>query len=194
MLDQTLKFLAKEVNSYIKYKTGLSDDKVFVSNIIKQDGSIDVPDNSIAFMLINIEEEHNLNYSRTYNPLDNNKVGLHNPDLGLYLYVFCAANFNSHEESLKFLSLVLEFFQGKQDFTSDNSPTLDGSGIERLDARLHHLSLDQVNNIWSSIGAKCMPSIMYKIRMAIIQSNRIVAPISRIEEINTNHINKTHNK
>jgi hypothetical protein len=45
--------------------------------------------------------------------------------------------------------------------------------LEKLSLELVNLSLTEVNNVWSALGAKYMPSVPYKMRMLVVQENWI---------------------
>ena len=49
-------------------------------------------------------------------------------------------------------------------FTHSNTPALDNK-IDKLSFEMMDLSMDALSNLWSSLGAKCMPSVVYKMRM-----------------------------
>jgi hypothetical protein len=73
---------------------------------------------------------------------------------------------------LKQLSYVISFFQGKNVFTTDTSPALDPS-IRKLVVELYSYSFEQQYNFWTVIGAKYLPSALYKIRMVTYQERRV---------------------
>lgn len=52
---------------------------------------------------------------------------------------------------------------------------------EALRMSIHQMTLDQMTNLWQSLGAKMMPAVIYKVRMLTIKSNEIV-PISAIRK------------
>ena len=59
--------------------------------------------------------------------------------------------------------------------------------LEKLSLELLNLSIHEVNNVWSILGAKYMPSIVYKVRMLAVQENwiaervpTVTAPASKV--------------
>jgi hypothetical protein len=58
----------------------------------------------------------------------------------------------------------MAYFQYKNVFTPANTPRLD-NGIDKLVFEIASITPEQLNNIWGSIGAKYMPSVIYKMRM-----------------------------
>lgn len=85
-----------------------------------------------------------------------------------HLFILITANFNDYNTGLEFISGAIRFFQSKNVFTRQNTPDLDPA-IEKLIAELYTLSFEQQNYLWSSLGAKYIPSVMYKVRMIVIQ-------------------------
>lgn len=174
IIYQALSFLKNQLNSYLKFQLGDEyGDTAFISNPVGQDGSsaADTGDR-ILLTLTNIEEER---INRTQRPVlksINGKDVRVNPDVKLNLYVLFIANRNKYEESLKFISHVITFFQGKSVFTTQNSPELDPQ-ISQLIMELSTASYEQLNNLWGTIGAKYMPSALYKIRMLTVQGDVI---------------------
>ena len=75
----------------------------------------------------------------------------------------------NYTEALRFLSFVIAYFQYKNVFTRANTPQLD-AGIDKLIFEMANISPEQLNNIWASLGAKYMPSVVYKMRMVTIDS------------------------
>jgi len=53
-----------------------------------------------------------------------------------------------------------------------NTPRLD-PGVEKLTFEMESLSSEKLNNVWSTLGAKYMPSVVYKIRMLTFDSSVI---------------------
>jgi hypothetical protein len=165
MVDKALGFLQQELNTYLKIKTG-DNNKVNLTAIVNQAGTAVIHDTSIGMMLVNIEEEKMYRTQAPQTVLVNGQYSLSNPELKLNLYVLFAANHTDHREALVLISHVVRFFQGKNVFDNQQSPQL--GNIEMLMADLHTLTFEQQNQLWASLGAKYMPSVVYKIRMLII--------------------------
>jgi hypothetical protein len=100
----------------------------------------------------------------------NNTVSYLNPDVKLNLYVMITTNFGDYSTALKYLSYVISFFQSKFVFDHQSSPKLD-LGIEKLIVELYTLTFEQQNYLWSAVGSKLLPSVLYKVRMLVVQEN-----------------------
>jgi hypothetical protein len=103
------------------------------------------------------------------------------PPLKVNLHVLFAANLQQYDQALKYLSLVLSYFQSHPSFTPTEYPDLDPN-IDKLALELVSLTYDQLNSIWTFIGGKQLPSVVYRVRMLLIQDAEagLGAPITRI--------------
>ena len=99
-----------------------------------------------------------------------------------------SANLSLYAESLKRISLVIQFFQYRNVFDGSNSPTLD-TRIEKLIADMNTIGFEQLNNLWSVLGGKYMPSVLYKIRLVTIEEETIDASGTFIKTIAINENN-----
>ena len=184
MIENTILFLRNQVNSYLKLKLNITEDKTVMNNIISQEGNLNASE--LCFSLINVEEEKIHKAQSPYKIMDNGAVNLVNPDIRLNLYVLFAANFGTnYGEALRFLSHVISFFQSRQVFNHQNSPTLDEQ-IEKLIVELVTLSFEQQNHLWGSIGAKYIPSVLYKVRLLTVTDEAILQEMQTLGGININ--------
>jgi len=178
MIDKALKFIADEINIYLKSKLSFPDStKIVLDNISKlQDNSTGgASTNKIILSLVNIEEDRIYKNPENFIRTNDNKVVYKNPAIPVNVYCVFAYNHsdndsettNHYEEGLMYISYVIQFFQQRSVFTPQNSPALDPS-IEKLIAELHSLSFEQLNHLWAILGGKYVPSVMYKFRLLVI--------------------------
>lgn len=164
MIDVALVSVVNELNEFLRMKFRMKNDRAVITNIVAQDGSMAIKEeNKILVSLINIEEE------KKVPPRQQFPAGSTNKPVYLNLYVLFSAAFNPtlNIEALKFISAVVAFFQSKPVFDGQNTPALD-SGIEKLIFEIQNLSLHEQSNLWASVGAKCMPAILYRVRLVAI--------------------------
>ena len=192
MIDKALEILANSIESYLVTLPELnisSQDTVHLTNIVKADGNIDIPADSLGLSLVNVEEERVVKDQQAYKAAaDGRRVAHVNPELKLNLYILIVANFNTYETGLKFLSGAIRFFQSKYVFTGENTPDLDPS-IQKLIVDLFPLNFEQQNHLWGALGAKYLPSVMYKVRLLTIQEAQAAddqAPVSGLKLTGTN--------
>lgn len=180
MLRTTLEFLADELKSYVQLKDGAvfrNEINVVPSSLMKPDGTFAVraSQNDVTFKiivtLVNIEEDR-VAESQQYFQRVADKIRFHNPPVNVNLYVLFSAMADNYLSELRLLSYVIGFFQGSPVFDSEKYPHLNGrveddkpwQKVDKLLVNLHPLTLEQQNNLWAAIGAKYMPSVLYKVR------------------------------
>jgi hypothetical protein len=120
-------------------------------------------ENKVIITLVNVERETIKN---------NNAVPNTSQPVNINLYLMLSAYFSAvnYPEALRFLSFVIGYVQQKNVFTRSNTPQLD-SNITKLVLEMENLSTEKMNNVWATLGAKYMPSVMYKMRMLTIDGS-----------------------
>lgn len=171
MLASALSFLTTELNDYFHQCFQLVEDKAVLSARVSLSGD-SVTDilNKVSVTLVNLTPESTVRNLAPERP-GNGELRL-NPAVRLNLQVLFAANFNEYSESLKFLDSTLAFFQSHPFFTPQNAPRLDRS-IDRLVLELETLTYHEWSNLWGMLGSKCMPGVVYKVRLVTIQGGAV---------------------
>ncbi|WP_158800362.1 DUF4255 domain-containing protein [Pedobacter sp. L105] len=172
MIYECLTCLAEEMNIFFRSRLKINEDKVMVSAIVNQDGSIAIQgENKILITLINIVRDVNMKRETPTGAAITGNAG--RPIcIQLYLMVSCYFSASNYGEALRFLSFVIGFLQEKNVFDHTNTPRLDDS-IDKLVFELESFEPERLSNIWSTLGAKYMPSVFYKVRMIIYDSNKV---------------------
>lgn len=143
-----------------------------------------------AMSLINVEEEK---IFKTQVPAvvrkENGQYYRKEPDLKLNLYVLISAYHKNYEDGLKFLSRVVSFFQANNVFQNQQGTLARKedlpAGIDKIIAELYSAGFEQQNQIWASLSTGYVPSVIFKIRMIIIDSAPAEQRVSPITEIKT---------
>ncbi|MDD5579906.1 MAG: DUF4255 domain-containing protein [Methylobacter sp.] len=171
MIADILVFLKNRLNAQFRLLsgTGLTDageDKVvFVDGDQKPD-SISFKLGAVSLLLFNIERDVTLrqadNYLRFADDGTTRKV---NPAIRLNLYGLFAAKFKDFEQSLRYISLVLSYFQANPYFDLQNAPEL-GAAVNHLALELDTLSTTQQNELWGILRSSYLPSLVYKVKAA----------------------------
>lgn len=127
-------------------------------------------DENIFMSLINVEENRVSRDPHNYirNGTD---IILKNPAVNLYLTVLFTSvrPVGGYGLALQSLQQVIQFFQRKYVFDHSNTPNLE-PGIEKLILEMVNLNLEQLQQVWSVLGGKYHPSVVYKMRMVTIDS------------------------
>jgi hypothetical protein len=190
-----LKFLAEEVNRYLNLKIPnptLTQPRLVVSNIaFANDANASVEpkiDDRAVLTLVNVEEDKVAKQQEHYSKTDTSTV-YKNPPLYLNFYILFAMNRTNYGDSLRFLGHIIQFFQHQFVFTPVSHPGLD-SKIQRLVVDLHNMSFEQSNHLWSVLGGKYFPSIMYKVRQVTMNEDAVISESGFIKEIQINDKSK----
>ncbi|UZD21717.1 DUF4255 domain-containing protein [Algoriphagus halophytocola] len=202
MIHSVLEFLTQELNAFIKLKVGDPvGDRIVLSSVTNETGII-IPDKSLGLSLINIEEERTIKEQRSTYINAVGKTEKRNPEIQLNLYVLITANFQNKKandssddyvEGLKQLGYAISFFQAKNVFTKENSPSLSGKdpGLTKIVVELYSYSFEQLYNFWTVVGAKYLPSVLYKVKTLRIQENQLQESGDPIEKIHLNSLHKS---
>lgn len=182
MIAKALTFISSFLNKEIKLNYGIDEDRVIVSSLINPDGSVsDNIENKIIISVINLEHETTIKSANHYVSGNSNNFGKVSPPVYLNLYLLVSANYDSgnYLEALKMLSSVIGIFQSNTYFTKQLNPEMPAS-LDKLTFEIFNLPINELSHIWSGIGAKYVPSILYKVRMITMQENLITEEISGV--------------
>ncbi len=197
MIFETLQIITEQVNNFFEAE-GLTQ-SVVLENVAILDSANeedDDIDDRVALTLLNMEEETTLkNIPNT--SVINDQVTYKNPKVNLNLYILFSANRDGYDMSLRDISKIIEFFQGKRVFTQANTLynraniTMSGITHFRFIVDLYTPTFEEMNFVWGTLGGRQLPSVMYKISMLEIERNVAAAKGALIQEVtgNQNHIN-----
>ncbi len=169
MIEKALSFIAEYLNNELKLTFGLDDNVVALSSLINPDGSItENIENKIILTVINLEQETTVKLNRQYIQ-DQQSFAKVAPPIYLNVYLLVAANYSSvnYMEALKILSRVIGVFQTNTYFNGQQQADFPQE-LEKLTLEIFNIPINELSHIWSGIGAKYVPSIIYKVRMITI--------------------------
>lgn len=189
MIYEILQIIVEELNDY------LNENSVALANIAdanSENASSSFPD--ISLSLINIKEEFTLKNIRN-NQVNGTSVRYKNSKVYLNLFTLFSLNKATYTESLKSLTKIIEFFQGKKVFTQANSNYENVDGVENITnfkfiTELYTPTFEELNFIWGTLGGKQYPSVLYKITLLEIEIDVITKEGAVISEVNKNAIIK----
>lgn len=191
MIDQALDFLCAQVNAYLLTKLDpppAGGEAIFLYNVSHlgdehQGGGNNPPKapDGAYLTLVNVEENR-VTRSHESAVRSGTSVTYKNPEIYLNLYLLFSVNLG-YTEALKRLSLIIQFFQHQNVFTPLSHPALADTSIEKLMVDLHSLSFEQLNHLWSILGGKYLPSVMYKVRQITIDEKATTGGGGLIKEI-----------
>ena len=86
---------------------------------------------------------------------------------------------------MEILGSIIQFFQYQNVFDHLTHPALHPN-IKGLVVDLYSLNFEQVNHLWSTLGGKYLPSVMYKVRQVTIDEDATISESGFIKEIQLN--------
>ena len=187
MIEKAFQFTAKTLNQSVKNKFGLDEDVVIINRIIEQDGKVPEKNkNQIVLSLIHVEEETTKQFYNRMQPVSDGNYAKKPVSNRYNLFMLITPNFDDYSEALKFLDATIQFFQ--------NNELIDATKYATIPAEIGKLEFEfqkgdgymQMQNLWTALGAKYQPSIIYKIRMITISSDQVEGFEAGIDSINTN--------
>ena len=182
MIQHIVSTISNQLDEFLRNELNLSEEMVVVSSIVDVKGNVSMQiENKICVFVQNIEEEKLIK-----NGGFQTRAGMP-PPMYINLYVVFAANFPdpNYAESLRFISLIIEFFQGRNIFDRSNTPMM-SSNIEKVSLEFINLDFQELNNLWSLIGAKYIPSVLYKLKMLTFNQSLIREDVPNIMLPNDN--------
>lgn len=168
---------------------------VDLKSISSPEGKVNFNDSMhITIMLAGVEEERRTGKVPVKIPIENNQWSYLNAPVEIDLNVLFVANNSNYETALRDLSDVILFFQSNPVFDSTLYPALNAGAsdsenkpwqlIEKITCHIMSLSFEQLNNLWSIVGLKYLPSMVYRMKMLTVFDTRARSKAPAITEMN----------
>jgi hypothetical protein len=183
MISKALQFTCDVLDQFLRNRFGLDESNVLMNNLIEANGSIpQINQNKIVLSLINVEQETLKKfYGRTKMLAGGNFADV-NPSERFNLDLLISSNFDDYTETLRFLDAVILFFQ-VHSYLDANTSSIIPAGLSRLEFDIEKINYVQMQGLWTAMGAKYLPSVVYKMRLVTFQGNeadQIMPVISQI--------------
>ena len=182
MINELLEYLKKRLNDYIS--SGNSSEQPVSFMLEEATDATKLPPGKIVPILIQIDEDKSFLPAERH--LHLNQEGLKylgNPSIALNLMVVFVSNYANYLECTRRLSQVIQFFQANAYFSKETHPDFPAS-IPEAKIELHSLSLTAQNEIWSMFRIPYRPSVVYKIKIMIVEApipNEIPKAVKKVE-------------
>lgn len=197
MIRTALEFVRKSLEAYMVERendTYTVGNVVDLKSIVLPNGTIDTTDTThVTVMLVGLDEERREGKRPQYVPTDDKQFLRLNPPVEIDLFLLFVAHNKSYTTALRDLSDVLGFFQANPVFDASRFPALNASVtqpeqtpwrlISRLSFSLYSLTFEQQNNLWAMLGAKYMPSVVYRMKMLTVFETRSQEKVPAITEL-----------
>jgi len=187
MILETLSFLAAELNGYLDTKLMVATDpRVKVGNVARAlDHAVTKTglsvDEKVILTLVNIEEDRVAREHDSFVKTATTARYKH-PPLLLNLYVLISIHKDDYADSLMLLGHIVQFFQFQNTFTPLSHPNLDNR-VHKLILDLYTMNFEQVNHLWSTLGGKYLPSVLYKVRQLTIDEGAVTSEAPLVGEV-----------
>ncbi len=181
MIDVSLEYIRKVLNQYLTNRYCVDSNIVVLNNLVMPDGSSPQNNNNkIVMTLVNLEYETSRQF---YNDqrVGSTHANLINPPVWFNVHILISACFDEYTEALKFLTASIGFFQANALLSRTNYPLLP-EGVSALKFEIENSSSHKMENIWMALGAKYLPSIIYKVRQICVQSDQINGVVPLVKE------------
>jgi hypothetical protein len=189
MISEALDTIVGLINNYVM--PGFTDPPLVLANISKVNDGDEFTQNmkdKLVLSIVNVEEDKVAKSPENFIK-DKSLIRYKNPAIHLNLTVLFAATHDDYTSALRQLEKVIRFFQIKYVFTPENTPEIDAANqvngfvIEKVIFDWVNLNLEQVHQLWTTLGGHYMPSIAFKLRMITIDENVIQQEALPIKEI-----------
>ena len=169
MIHNIITAISAKANQYIKNKLSIDEDVVIVKSLIDIKGNLNQGiENKISVFLLSIEEEKLAKNSSTLKSISN-------PSINININIMFASYFtdSNYIESLRYVSLIIDFFQRNPIFNHTNTPGLP-INVPRLHSEIYNLNMPDTMRLWGAIGTKYVPSCAYRIKQIIFDSDTVI--------------------
>lgn len=188
MIDKVVHYIITAINQDFDDPNVLDEPQVVAGNMAfidaYQESSATRTSDKLIASVVNISQEstfRNIPYRKTSTNSDGDPIiKERSPELWLNVYLLFGANRTDYMSALNYISRVIGFFQRKHVFTPAELQNLTGPAVDvnlpevdKLIFDLCSLNFDQLNQMWSIMGGKYIPSVLYKVRMVLIQESTI---------------------
>lgn len=184
MIDRAVALLTSRLNAYLQARIGTGEDVAVATALTDASGAETVQSrNRISLFVVNLAQDtmpkipHDVGKSA--------RGAVQNRPLFFNIHLMVAANFDAerYDEALKRLSLAMLYFQGHTLFNAQNTPEMSGSGLDRLTVEVETLDMTTTSHLWGILGGRYVPSVLYRVRAAIIDADALIAETPRIHEL-----------
>ena len=187
MISEVLIFLRNQLNSYLHGQVGWSLEESREEKVGFVDGQemdpITFRLGAVSALLINIEADNTLRAPEPYWRMAPDGTQYRaQPEIRLNLYVLFVARFKKYEDSLRYLSLIIQYFQNHRVFNHHSAPDL-SEYMEQLVMELITLPFSEQNEVWNALRTTYHPSVLYKAKMVVFRDADAVATTPDIEDL-----------
>lgn len=184
MIDSLIQYVVSELNAYLNLRSPtLTGDRLVAGSLFDLDGQVNAHTrDKVVLSLVNVQKDPVYHSVNIYDRRPDNGSELIKPEIKINLFLLFVANLVNYAESAKALGYVIAYFQHRDVIDYAAIPSLTGrEGRAVFD--LHSMSFEEQNHLWGALGAKYLPSVMYKLGIIDIRDPQIEAELPPIRDI-----------
>ncbi|MCP3669611.1 MAG: DUF4255 domain-containing protein [Gammaproteobacteria bacterium] len=184
MINTAIGHVLVELNSYFGLQSGHEAESVVVAgSLFDLDGNVNTATkNKVVLSMVNIEQDSVYREVEAFKQTEGGKGQRIKPKINVNLYLLFVANLAIYTEAMKSIANVVSFFQINPSF--DYADFVGTEGPKgRMSFDLFSMTFEQQNNLWSVLGAKYMPSVVYKVGMLEIKDQQIESEVPPVQEL-----------
>ncbi len=184
MIQAAVEYIVSELNDYMNLRSpSLTLERVVAASLFDLDGNAEEDSKEkVVLSLVNVQEDRVYRSVDIHRQREDGVSESVKPEVRVDLYLLFVANFGDYGEALKAIGHIISFFQHRSSIDYSTIPEL-MQQRGRLAFELHSMTFEQQNHLWGALGAKYMPSVMYKLGIVGLRDEQIEAEIRPIEEI-----------
>ncbi len=84
---------------------------------------------------------------------------------------------------MRYLSLVIAFFQSKPYFVKENTPAMHDVGVKDITVNFLQLGYREHSLLWNRIGQEYRPSVLYRIAVIPIEDSERREEVAEVHNI-----------
>jgi hypothetical protein len=186
MIDRAMSLVANRLNAHLRAIYGIAEDVVALSPLVDSEGKTpETARNRLVLFISNITQDATARGSmRT--PVSLAGQVRRAPPVHLDIYFILAASFEpaKYSEGLKLLTSGMRYFQANSSLTHQTHPEM-APDLNQLSIDISNLGSDSVGQLWGNFGGAYAPSIQYKMRSVVIDSDAVIAvdPVVREADV-----------
>lgn len=178
MIDQALQLVRDRLNDHLRVRFAVAEDLVSLSPLTDAEGKpAQEARNRLALFLINIARDA---VPRARRGQGAAVVTQHQPlHMDVYFMIASGHDADLYPEGLKLVSAALMFFQSQPVFTPQTTPDMP-QGLTQLTVEVSNMALEEIGQIWSNLGSRYVPSVMFKMRSVMIDASVVTGVVPTI--------------
>jgi len=183
MINKALQFTADVLDQFLRNRFALDEVAVVLNNVIDSSGSLPkMNQNKVVISLINIDRETARPFNVRNQKMENGNYSEVRVAEKYNLDILLSSNFDDYGETLKFLDAMIFFFQVNAVLDQRSFSNIP-AGMTKLEFDIEKITYHQMQSLWTAMGARYQPSVIYKMRLITIFGNETEGFVPAITNI-----------